>query len=180
MVAVYVFASIGIMPTPAILAHWFGGVVPLPESAQRFPCDDHACGCVTASECWLHCCCHGPHQRLVWAVTHGVRPPAEVKFSQAQWLAAVESAKSESDGTDRACATAEGEKGNGPARGISISALACKGIQQILATSVPPAMPLRASEMMTVPAVAPASMRPRNAVPDSRSLDVPEPPPRLG
>lgn len=180
MAAVYLFASIGIMPTPAMVANWLGRLVPASELAERYPCDDHACGCVTASECWLHCCCHTHQQRLNWAAAHGVRPPEAVRFSAAQWLAAVEAAKSDAGGAGRVCSASSDEEALKPVRGFSMSALACKGIQQILAVSVPPALPRRVGEMMIVPVIAQAIETPRASPPDSRSLDVPEPPPRLG
>jgi hypothetical protein len=55
--------------------------VPLPLPADKdhslpFPCQDHACGCRSAEECWRHCCCFSPEEKLAWARDHGVRPPA--------------------------------------------------------------------------------------------------------
>lgn len=55
--------------------------IPLPvfvhkNSGQPFPCQDHACGCQTAEECWSHCCCFTPEERLAWAREHNVEPPA--------------------------------------------------------------------------------------------------------
>jgi hypothetical protein len=55
--------------------------VPLPLSSDKdrslpFPCQDHACGCRSAEECWLHCCCFTPLEKFAWAREHHVQPPA--------------------------------------------------------------------------------------------------------
>jgi len=66
----------------ALLAYLAVAVgLPLPAVARKdvsqpFPCQDHACGCRSAEECWLHCCCFTPEQRWPWAEAHGVVPPA--------------------------------------------------------------------------------------------------------
>jgi len=54
--------------------------IPLPVfvhkiSSQPFPCQDHACGCQTAEQCWSHCCCFTPEERWAWAREHNVEPP---------------------------------------------------------------------------------------------------------
>ena len=55
--------------------------IPLPaavhkDTGQPFPCQDHACGCQTAEQCWTSCCCFTPEQRWAWAHAHNVQPPA--------------------------------------------------------------------------------------------------------
>jgi hypothetical protein len=55
--------------------------IPLPVfvhkiSSQPFPCQDHACGCQTAEQCWSHCCCFSPEERWAWAKAHNVELPA--------------------------------------------------------------------------------------------------------
>jgi hypothetical protein len=55
--------------------------IPLPVfvhkiSSQPFPCQDHACGCQTAEQCWSHCCCFTVEERWTWAREHNVDPPA--------------------------------------------------------------------------------------------------------
>jgi hypothetical protein len=54
---------------------------PLPAAARKaadqpFPCQNHPCGCLTAEECWAHCCCFTPEERWAWAEEHHVQPPA--------------------------------------------------------------------------------------------------------
>lgn len=55
--------------------------IPLPvfvhkESSHPFPCQNHACGCQTAEQCWSQCCCFTPEERWAWAKAHHVEPPA--------------------------------------------------------------------------------------------------------
>jgi hypothetical protein len=62
---------------------------PLPKlshkhSIQPFPCQDHPCGCQTAEQCWQHCCCFSPEQRLAWAEAHDVEPPSYAERPTAQ------------------------------------------------------------------------------------------------
>jgi hypothetical protein len=45
------------------------------QSDQPFPCQNHPCGCQSAEQCWRHCCCFTPEQRLAWAREHKVKPP---------------------------------------------------------------------------------------------------------
>jgi len=41
-----------------------------------FPCQDHACGCLSAEQCWRHCCCFTAAERWAWAKAHHIEPPA--------------------------------------------------------------------------------------------------------
>jgi hypothetical protein len=56
--------------------------VPLPQVGDRavagaaYPCAGSSCGCASAERCWQSCCCHTLAQRLQWARTRGVQPPA--------------------------------------------------------------------------------------------------------
>lgn len=185
MAAVYLIASLGVMPSPALLARWVGNAT---EGIERYPCEDHACGCISAHECWTHCCCHTPHQRLVWAITHGVKPPADVHFSSGEWLAAASDAQAGThelcvcdvkDRLDRGIATGRVSEEAEKPSGLTISALACKGIQQILATSVPPAAPPSLGQLIG-PVAASSISAPGEQRSDSRALEVRPPPPRLG
>jgi hypothetical protein len=62
----YLAAAFG-FPLPAL---------PVKDHGQRYPCEDHACGCRNAEDCWLHCCCHTPEERWAWARANHVEPPA--------------------------------------------------------------------------------------------------------
>ncbi len=41
-----------------------------------FPCQDDACGCRSAQQCWSSCCCYSDRERLAWAEAHHVVVPA--------------------------------------------------------------------------------------------------------
>jgi hypothetical protein len=41
-----------------------------------FPCQHHACGCVDAEQCWQSCCCLSVEERLAWARSQNIEPPA--------------------------------------------------------------------------------------------------------
>jgi len=85
LVAAYLAATLGVIPSPAAVSRWLALSAP---AAERYPCENCGCGCATGRECWTHCCCHSEHERLVWALTNGVLPPRYVRFSDEQWLAA--------------------------------------------------------------------------------------------
>jgi hypothetical protein len=67
--AAYLLATFGV-PVPRRFVKFDG--VP-------FPCQDHACGCHTAAQCWEHCCCYSPSQKLAWCHQHGIEPPAQLR-----------------------------------------------------------------------------------------------------
>jgi hypothetical protein len=75
--------ALGVVPSPIVVVAWFGRV-----TGERYPCEGCGCGCASARECWTACCCHTEHERLVWAIEHGVMPPADAVFSDEQWIAA--------------------------------------------------------------------------------------------
>ncbi len=88
----YLVAALGVLPSPDRLSRWFGYAI-----SEPFPCQSHACGCATAQQCWTSCCCFTPHQRLVWAVRNGITPPSSVRYTEADWAAAVSDAAAETD-----------------------------------------------------------------------------------
>jgi hypothetical protein len=62
----------------AYAATALGLPVPLADSKDRgqpFPCQDHACGCRTAEQCWRGCCCFTPEEKLAWGRANHVVPP---------------------------------------------------------------------------------------------------------
>lgn len=68
----------------AVLLGVCAAVVPIPiavpvigqkDRSEPFPCQDHACGCLSAAQCWNHCCCMTDSAKLAWSRRHGVRPP---------------------------------------------------------------------------------------------------------
>ena len=58
--------------------------IPLPASVGKyrgvpFPCQDHACGCATAEQCWAgDCCCFTLEEKVAWAAVNDVTPPEHV------------------------------------------------------------------------------------------------------
>ena len=57
--------------------------IPLPADSGKqhgvaYPCQHHRCGCLSAAECWDHCCCYTPRQKLAWARENHVDPPARL------------------------------------------------------------------------------------------------------
>src|SRR5438132_7984698 len=67
VLVIYLITSAGFIPMPVFASK--------KASGQPFPCQDHACGCATAEECWRHCCCFSAEERWSWAQEHGVQPP---------------------------------------------------------------------------------------------------------
>jgi len=49
-------------------------IVAAKDRSRAFPCMDKPCGCGTAEQCFSHCCCHTPAERLAWARAHQVEP----------------------------------------------------------------------------------------------------------
>lgn len=94
LLAAFCVASIGVLPSHAalavVIARLSGSVS---GASEAFPCQDGACGCATASECWTSCCCNSAHERLVWALERGVLPPAIARFSDTEWIAAANAVK---------------------------------------------------------------------------------------
>ena len=66
----------------AYVASVVGYPLPLPAGDQQrdtstpYPCQDHACGCNSAAQCWESCCCYTPAERLAWVRQHGVQLPS--------------------------------------------------------------------------------------------------------
>jgi hypothetical protein len=62
----------------AYLAAALGMPLPTPahrDRSQPFPCQNHACGCQTAEQCWRHCCCFTSEEHWAWARANHVEPP---------------------------------------------------------------------------------------------------------
>lgn len=49
----------------------------LPEKSTEtpFPCQNHACGCCSAEQCWKACCCFTKEQKIAWAKANDVPIP---------------------------------------------------------------------------------------------------------
>jgi hypothetical protein len=65
VVAGYVASAAGVpLPAPS-----------LPRNGERFPCENHRCGCSSAQQCRDSCCCYSRDQKLAWARDNGVPLP---------------------------------------------------------------------------------------------------------
>lgn len=82
-----------------------------------------------------------------------------------------------STGGASCCAKGEGDK-KSSWPGPSISALSCKGLQQLLTMTLPPTPPVRVVDFILPEPSAFVPERPKDVAYPSRTLDVPEPPPR--
>lgn len=64
-----------------LVCYAFGqGIIPLPvvpstKSGAPFPCQQHACGCASAEQCWKSCCCFTKEQKIAWAAANHVEVP---------------------------------------------------------------------------------------------------------
>lgn len=64
------------------LSFFMSGIgMPLPaprfkDKSMAFPCQDHACGCGSAEQCWQHCCYFTVQERWAWARDHAIEPPS--------------------------------------------------------------------------------------------------------
>lgn len=51
-----------------------------PTSNFAYPCQNRACGCISAEECWKgDCCCFTLEEKIAWAVTNGVEAPESAR-----------------------------------------------------------------------------------------------------
>lgn len=48
------------------------------DRSQLFPCMDRPCGCLSAEQCFDHCCCFTDEQKVAWAEAHRVQLPERV------------------------------------------------------------------------------------------------------
>lgn len=80
---------VSLFPIPLIRAK--------PKGGEPYPCQQNACGCSSAEQCWKSCCCYNDQQKLAWAKKHGVEPPA--------WFVAKVS--TEEKGSVRSCCSAK-------------------------------------------------------------------------
>ena len=169
----------------------------LKSHAERYPCENHPCGCADADSCWRECCCMTHAAKLAWAQKNGVTPPAFV-------VAAVKrerSAPEQPDRTQRAsngtCCSAAAKTccSSTPQRaepaGSQIdertstdgfktvllhAALKCRGLTASIGL-LPPSLPPAPSEPMPLPVERFVSASGESLLYDSPSYAVDPPPP---
>lgn len=185
--ACYLLAGLGALPSHETVLAWFGE-----RNGERFICESDACGCASAHECWTSCCCHSLTERLAWAIREGVAPPADVRFTDEQWLAAMNAAEPGRahcelcvDGAKSRLARGEptedrlssrSDSGSGP----SLSPLGCKGVRAMMLVSVPPSLTEQVAFAPPGLRVVVAVVSVENDTALSRVLNVAAPPPRAG
>ena len=136
-------------------------------------CQGGTCGCVSAHECWTSCCCHSLQQRIEWARVEGVKIPAYINVP--------DTFDAEPEPACTLCHESElnpePEPTKSPSSLPTLSTLACKGLQSLIAMAAPVSWAPPAQ--FVLPPLATAE-RPliRTQTPPSRPLDVPAPPPR--
>jgi hypothetical protein len=160
------------------LVSFFVSTMGMPLPATRFkdtfPCQDHACGCGSAEQCWQHCCCFTVQERWAWARDHAIAPP-----SYAELLPSQEA--SPENGTPVRCCHHHGF--HRPASGFQgtkvfgFSALHCQGLATLwsgaaLAVPPPPVSPWRPS-LLPIGWVYRADFSPQ-----AISISLLDPPPR--
>jgi hypothetical protein len=167
------------------LATASGVPLPLPtdkDLSQPFPCQDHACGCRSAPECWRHCCCFTPEEKLAWAHHHGIEPPA---YAERPTHHCADCDQDAEPSAHPCCAARSGgcchtsERLSAPGRGwvIGLTALRCRGLSTVWVTSssvLPPLPPLAWHPWQPLDSTLsyPAGLL------AARSLTPPDPPPR--
>lgn len=174
-VAAYVATCVG-LPFPMRVSKRGGG---------RFPCEDHACGCATAQECWEYCCCYTPRQKLAWAKAHGVTPPG---FVLAQVQREMRRACCRAHGSPRACCKShhrghDGESVAGKSPGKTVWVLTswsrqCKGMADYW-TGCPPSLPPSAISMTARGSSQPRFLDNVSAGPLHDRGSPPNPPPEV-
>jgi hypothetical protein len=173
--------------------------VPVPaylqkHSVERYPCEQHPCGCMDAESCWRDCCCMTHGEKLAWARQAGVRPPAFVVAAAAREIIVAKTSHPAGGGCCSAKATPKSccSSGGGccsskvaatPARkrGMRVvafhAAMKCRGLTVSVAL-LPPSLPILNAEFFP-PVVERYEVR----VDDSHLrecpyLAIPTPPPR--
>jgi hypothetical protein len=167
-------------------------VVLKPHSAERYPCEHHACGCIDAEACWRDCCCMSHGEKIAWAERNGVAPPAFVLAAAAREIIADKvAAKSAEPACSQCCRAKTQTDACGaddavcaadelPSRGMGFvmlhEAMKCRGLT-VSVSLLPPALPAIASDFRPM---APDEFLPqwgRTLLYDGPSLAVESPPP---
>ena len=157
----------------AYLATMIGVRFPLGVAARDgkpYPCQGHQCGCRSADECWAHCCCFSPQQRLAWAQANHIEPPVELT---AVLLADDHDHDSPADDSAHSCchksaSSAEhieptrrsaAQPQSSPVRGYGFQPAKCYGVSTLWVVSgavAPPAPPVQWSFDWTISGVLPS------------------------
>lgn len=191
--------------TAATLAAVAACAVGVPQPAvvskshdERYPCENHPCGCSDAESCWRDCCCFTPDEKLAWAQRAGVTPPAFAVAAAREASVQLCAAKPSDHGASSCCTkkvtccskggtACDSEPGAdaslaGPSptrQGGWImlhAAMKCRGLTVSVAL-LPPSLPAVSSDFFEPAIVRFASPLAAPLCYESPSLRVPTPPP---
>lgn len=70
-------ATLSLLAYLVITLGWFPVTRRVDKNQEPFPCENCACSCSSAAECWTSCCCFTVVERLEWAKRRQVSVPAE-------------------------------------------------------------------------------------------------------
>lgn len=154
---------------------------PLPVPLGSFPCAGHACGCLTAEQCWDHCCCYSVAERVAWAEQQHVSAPVNLRTLAAGEQKSCCAARHHDDVAPGPRSTFDQQTKDvpeSPTCCTSISPARCHGIFHTLNGGVIAPTPAREPE--SIATVTPPSTRVdlRCQSPTSLSLPPAPPPPR--
>lgn len=178
--AAYSIAGMGLSPAPGWVGHRAGRMA-ASIAGDRFPCENAACGCSSARECWTTCLCHTLGERVQWAQANHVAIPSYVRVpsdlrAQAQTA----------DLSRSACPLCSHENTARPApsqpehRGkLCLSALGCKGQVPMVAVSTWIPIPHNPPVEVAAPASCGVAAAARFDPPGEPAIEVPAPPPRI-
>lgn len=162
----------------------------LGHSGQRFACEGHACGCVSAEQCWNSCCCFSVRERLVWATANHVAPPAsfrDVIALERQDVAstghscchATSLSPNAYDQLDAAATIAATAPEQHPPRSWPVmTPLQCRGLTTIVCALAPTVSSHGDVELIGRDAPVVTFFCPDFRAPQSRAIEIPPPPPR--
>jgi hypothetical protein len=183
MVAAVAACAVGVPLPSAILK---------PHSAERYPCEHHACGCIDAQACWRDCCCMSHGEKLAWAEREGVAPPAFVIAAAAHEIIAEKvaakpacsrccEAKQKAEG-QAACASTVAAAKERPARGVGFvmlhEAMKCRGLT-VSVSLLPPSLPAITNDFEPLVSERYLPQLGRSVLYDEPILAVASPPPDM-
>ncbi|MEP0845287.1 MAG: hypothetical protein HRF50_00540 [Phycisphaerae bacterium] len=176
----------------AVIQFWgtvgvYPGYVQRAPTSLDFPCAGHACGCVSAEQCFSACCCFAPAVRLAWAREHAAPTALIALIAQADPVsrdgscceARHRDAVPAASLVARVARARPGESAPPPFAAPAFRSLNCRGAASWLAGAcVLSAPPPSLAAIEFIPPVEPigaCSVR----CPDARALDPLDPPPRF-
>jgi len=186
------------------------GFVSIPVMSAKtddtpYPCQNHACGCSSAAQCWKACCCFTREQKIAWAKANNVAVPYHLLGEET--MVAEKAKPTEDDGM--CCSKDDGDRGScqkktccfhrsccskktekhlegqqaadeKKSRTISVTdVLACRGLQMLWVLT-PPTLPGDSEEVHFTLSRSFEVLRWSDDVLSSVTRMPPIPPPRLG